>query len=288
MRKDVRFGLTIGGILALVLVVWLALTDRTLQKPNSEIAVEPSPATQPTDDASATPAPAAAAPLVTTELPSTTQPAPAAAAAAPAPMSDWDRALSTGVVPQSAPATQPIAALEAMDSGSNSLPASLSESPATQPAAMSAASPVTAALRTHKIEQGESFYTVAQSVYGDSSLYTRLEDANPNIDPKHLKIGMVINVPDASGAVAASAESSAPAAISAETAQTSVGTESARTYKVQPSDTLVRIARKLYGSSAAWQKIYDANRSVIGGNPARLKVGMVLQLPQSPTVASAH
>jgi nucleoid-associated protein YgaU len=285
MRKDVRFGLTIGGILALVLVVWLALTDRTLQKPNSEVAVEPSPATQPTDDSSATPTLAPSAPLVTTELPSATQPAPAAAAAAPAAMSDWDRALSTGLAPQSAPATQPIAALEAMDSGSNSLPASLSDSPATQPSAMSAASPVAATPRTHKIEQGESFYTIAQSVYGDSSLYTRLEDANPNIDAKHLKIGMVINVPDASGTVAASAESSAPSAISAETASS---TDSARTYKVQPSDTLIRIARKLYGSSAGWQKIYDANRAVIGENPARLKVGMVLQLPQSPTVASAH
>ncbi|HUB24294.1 MAG TPA: LysM peptidoglycan-binding domain-containing protein [Tepidisphaeraceae bacterium] len=267
MRKDVRFGLTIGGILALVLVVWLALTDRTLQKQNQEVSVQNTPTTQPADDSVQAPTTEPSGPLVTTELPpATTQPAPV--------LSDWDKALSTGVAPPSSPSTQPIAALEALDNG-DAMPAAITQPPAAQAA-------VSVSPRTHKVAEGESFYTIAQAVYGDSSLFTRIEDANPNIDARHLKIGMVLNIPDASGAVAAapaSAESSTPVPTLA---------VSSHTYKVQASDTLMRISRKLYGSSQQWQKIYDANRALIGDNPARLKVGMVLQLPQSPTIASAR
>ncbi|HEX2479584.1 MAG TPA: transporter substrate-binding domain-containing protein [Geminicoccaceae bacterium] len=51
------------------------------------------------------------------------------------------------------------------------------------------------------------------------------------------------------------------------------------TYVVQPGDTLSRIARRFYGD-ASWQRIYDANRDVIGDDPGRLRVGMTLQIPQ--------
>jgi polar amino acid transport system substrate-binding protein len=50
-------------------------------------------------------------------------------------------------------------------------------------------------------------------------------------------------------------------------------------YVVQPGDTLSRIAREFYGE-ASWQRIYAANRDVIGDDPGRLRVGMTLQIPQ--------
>ena len=54
------------------------------------------------------------------------------------------------------------------------------------------------------------------------------------------------------------------------------------TYVVQPGDTLSKIARKYYGAAWAtsWQRIYEANRDVIGDDPGRLRVGMTLQIPQ--------
>jgi polar amino acid transport system substrate-binding protein len=53
-------------------------------------------------------------------------------------------------------------------------------------------------------------------------------------------------------------------------------------YVVQPGDTLSRIARQFYGDAraASWQRIYEANRDVIGDDPGRLRVGMRLQIPQ--------
>jgi cell wall-associated NlpC family hydrolase len=51
-------------------------------------------------------------------------------------------------------------------------------------------------------------------------------------------------------------------------------------YTVQPGDYLSKIAAKVYGDSRQWRKIYDANRSVIGGNPDLILPGQVLNLPK--------
>ncbi len=51
------------------------------------------------------------------------------------------------------------------------------------------------------------------------------------------------------------------------------------TYTVQAGDTLSSIATKVYGNSARWRDIYDANRGVIGADPNMIQVGMVLKLP---------
>jgi nucleoid-associated protein YgaU len=52
---------------------------------------------------------------------------------------------------------------------------------------------------------------------------------------------------------------------------------------VQQGDTLSRIARSVYGdvSPQAWQRIYDANKAVIGADPSQLRLGMRLTIPES-------
>ncbi|MFI6490680.1 transglycosylase SLT domain-containing protein [Streptomyces sp. NPDC050564] len=47
------------------------------------------------------------------------------------------------------------------------------------------------------------------------------------------------------------------------------------TYKVVAGDTLSKIAQK-FPQSGGWQKLYDANRAVIGANPAVLPPGLTL------------
>ena len=51
-----------------------------------------------------------------------------------------------------------------------------------------------------------------------------------------------------------------------------------RTYIVQRGDTLQSLALRYYGSRAAWEKIFQANRS---GLPSKdqLKVGQQLVIP---------
>lgn len=52
-------------------------------------------------------------------------------------------------------------------------------------------------------------------------------------------------------------------------------------YTVQPGDFLSAIAQRFYGdgSEAGWRKIYDANKEIIGADPAKIEPGMVLTIP---------
>ena len=53
----------------------------------------------------------------------------------------------------------------------------------------------------------------------------------------------------------------------------------ARTGTVRPVDSLAGIARQVYGDAAAWERLYAANREVIGPDPNRLPAGLELTLP---------
>lgn len=53
----------------------------------------------------------------------------------------------------------------------------------------------------------------------------------------------------------------------------------AASYTVVKGDCLWNIAKKFYGSGAKYTLIYDANKSVIGGNPNRIYPGQVLTIP---------
>jgi tetratricopeptide (TPR) repeat protein len=52
----------------------------------------------------------------------------------------------------------------------------------------------------------------------------------------------------------------------------------ARTYRVEPGDTLRSISRMFYKTPSRWQDIQDANFGVVDGT-VKLKVGMELQIP---------
>lgn len=50
-------------------------------------------------------------------------------------------------------------------------------------------------------------------------------------------------------------------------------------YTVQPGDSLFSIAQNAYGNGNQWQKIYDANKQVIGNDPNSIRPGQVLFIP---------
>lgn len=51
-----------------------------------------------------------------------------------------------------------------------------------------------------------------------------------------------------------------------------------RTYKVLPGDTLMRIARSVYGDGTKWRRIYEANLDSME-NENDLKVGQIIRIP---------
>lgn len=127
------------------------------------------------------------------------------------------------------------------------------------------------------VAPGDTFSSIAAKLYGSRNLYHVIEKANPGVDPRKLKVGQEINVP--------TREAVTNIADSVRTTATRItGTiDTTRQYRVQPGDTLHQISQKLYGKTKYWAAIYDLNKQAIGPDAGKIKVGMVLDLPQIPT-----
>lgn len=152
-------------------------------------------------------------------------------------------------------------------------------------------------MTTHVVKTGESFYTIAQAAYGNSHFYPHLLRANPDVNPNRLKPGMTIKVPAASSVkpsesptLASGGATNAPGSLISLSASSTPGPRKPRPtaattplaageYRVAQDENLYRIAVKLYGSPRKMQEIYDLNKSTIGSDPAKVKVGAILKLP---------
>lgn len=134
----------------------------------------------------------------------------------------------------------------------------------------------------YTIVAGDTFSSISQKVYGSRVLFNHLAKANPTVDPGRMKIGTVITVPTLDSIKAATPNFASPIATVAKPVD-------ARTeYRVAAGDSLHRIAVKLYGQSANWQAIYDLNKTAIGNDPAKLKLDMILKLPEPPVTTAAR
>ena len=120
---------------------------------------------------------------------------------------------------------------------------------------------------THTIASGETFSLLAARLYGDEKYWVAIAQANPLIDPERLRVGQEIRLPSPDEV----AGSAAPAASDLPGGRT--------TYTVKSGDSLSEIAQQFYGKAAQWRRIHEANRSLIGSDPADLRVGMKLVIP---------
>ena len=69
------------------------------------------------------------------------------------------------------------------------------------------------------------------------------------------------------------------AAAPAQAAAASVGgASSSRTYKVQPGDTLSKIAKEFYGNANDYNRIFEANRDKLE-SPDKIRAGQELVIP---------
>src|SRR5688572_1189530 len=136
--------------------------------------------------------------------------------------------------------------------------------------------------RTHVMQRGETFSSVAKAVYGKSSYYLQIQKANPNLNPNAIKPGTEIKLPEITAGSAATtdaggsnAKASAGGTRGGAAARESAPVNSASEYRVQPNDSLYKISVKLYGNGGHVDELYETNAAAIGDDPARLKVGMV-------------
>jgi nucleoid-associated protein YgaU len=334
MRKDVKFGLTIGAILVVTLVIYVIVlsrgsstTPRIAATPPSQPDQANAESTDSTDSSMATHTddakpevqadPDANASVNTTAEPPAENSPPATQPSAAAQSNrDWEVALNHGlpitlaapertmtpmIDPSSSnttrsgisrspmtplidplPSTQPsrtvMADVPTLEAPTTVTPAYAAPTPSfTNMANVSSNSP-----RTHRVASGESPYSISQTVYGSGKYFKRILAANPGIDPRRLKIGQILVIPELT-------ETDKPAGSTAATnTEGSEPIDARSAYKVVSGDSLEGISRKLYGGSQMMDQLYEMNKTLIGPDENVLKVGWILKLPQAPTNADAQ
>ena len=180
--------------------------------------------------------------------------------AAPGGQASRDGSTASGVAPQNStiPATGSL----------NSSPERPQLSPSLTPQQASAQ-------QIHVVESGETLTSIASQYYRNGNKFKLILDANPGLNPNRLKLGAKLIIPAANETVINDAPAIDP--------MTPVTLDATKHYRVEVGDSLHKIAYKLYGSTSEWVRLYELNKQLIGTDPARVKVGSVLQLPEPPT-----
>lgn len=96
-----------------------------------------------------------------------------------------------------------------------------------------------------------------------AELKNRVWDQIKLVDPSYSDLIADIQAPAAAAAAAASGAPSTPAA---------------RTYTVQPGDSLSKISKQFYGDATKYMKIFEANKDKLS-DPDKIKAGMNLLIP---------
>lgn len=122
--------------------------------------------------------------------------------------------------------------------------------------------------RIHVITPGDSFSKLAERYYGSQTYAALLIDANPNVDPRRMKVGSTVKIP-----ARTNTERTVRDAI-VEPSRVGGGT-----YEVREGDSLYAIAEIHLGSGARWPEVYELNKVKIGTDPTRLNIGLVVKLP---------
>jgi nucleoid-associated protein YgaU len=129
----------------------------------------------------------------------------------------------------------------------------------------------------HVVEPGDSLYTIAEKVYGNSSLWRYILEANKERmpDENRLRVGQILVIPKVE-----KRETPEKPVIAKEPA---ISPEFAGkcTYTVESGDNLSIISEKFYGSPTKWTYIYEANKDRMKNEHA-LKIGQVLLIPDLP------
>jgi len=131
----------------------------------------------------------------------------------------------------------------------------------------------------HVVQQGELMQSIAKLYFGSIDDWGIIARANPSVDPRKLKPGMVLLIPkdkdNIQGKVVGGKVE--PGVIVPHTASESKVIE----YIVQSGDSLSRISQRIYGSSRHAQFIFESNRNILRSMDD-ISIGQLLKLPPLP------
>ncbi|UCG15145.1 MAG: LysM peptidoglycan-binding domain-containing protein [Phycisphaerales bacterium] len=152
-----------------------------------------------------------------------------------------------------------------------------------------------AGVRTHVIGPGDTLAILAEIHYGSQSYADYLMKVNPGVDPRRLRVGTKLLIPEKPGDLSVldavrtggqkpparketTKEAPKESKQTAKELPLTAAKPSGKTYTVKPGDSLCKIARTVLGDESRWREILEANKGTIS-SPDRLRVGQVLQLP---------
>ncbi len=139
----------------------------------------------------------------------------------------------------------------------------------------------------YTVKSGDTLTSIARKTVGDGNRWREIAQLNNLSNPGALRVGMVLKIP---ATASPSATSSPPAqAPPAPTPKPTTPTPKppniqAKTYQVQPGDSLIRIAQTTLGDGNRWREIAKLNNIT---NTRDIRVGQVLKLPPDATTTSA-
>jgi len=135
--------------------------------------------------------------------------------------------------------------------------------------------PIPAWPKQHRVEYGQTLYGISMQYYGRSSGTDAILKANPGLKgPRHLREGQVLVIPALAGALTTAATPPGPA-----TPARTAAAPGRNTYVVREGDSFYTIANNLLGDGKRWEEIFQMNKSLVKGNPKRLRAGMTLVMP---------
>lgn len=139
--------------------------------------------------------------------------------------------------------------------------------------------------RSWVVGPSDSLSSIALAVYGDANRWEEIYAANRKLigpNPNLIIDGTRLTIPpgrkDCKPAPKPQPKPAQPAA--------PAGPAPGAVYTVREGDSLASIARAAFGNEAQWEKIYSANRAVIGAEPI-VRVGMRLSIPRAGGVPAS-
>lgn len=158
-------------------------------------------------------------------------------------------------------------------------PAAPAGTPANSPPTSPSGAPT---FTEYQVRDGDTMVTIAEEWFDDRNKWDLIAKANPSVDPTRLRIGQTIRLPAKSSAAAPGGPRPAPRETPKAPPASPALAPGERVHEVKTGDTLFSITRAYYGTVEHWKRIYEANRALIGSDPADLKVGTKLKVPAKP------
>lgn len=277
MRTDIKVGMAIAVILIGVGVVWFVffLPGTPVEKaPGTKDAEVPGR----TDDTNT---------VVTTAPPAGSAPDESAAPAQPPqlvrpPYGDYEPAGTTR--PDGSPAAPAVADVspagtsgewgDVPDRPQGTISVSGTTGSPAPPAGLAAATE-----RTYVVKEGDSYWSIAQNLWGDGSLHAHIQKANPGISAGELRPRMTIKIPPKP--VRSSSASASAAVAAARGGTTGVDLLTGRRYYIvkKGDKGFWDISKAVYGEGKHWKLIESANPKL---DSRKIRPGQKVWCPDKP------